>query len=159
MLHLFKMDVPVKTRAKIVALAEHAGFSQRKIAEVCKVKKSTVGDIIKKYQESGSFSPKRIGNCGRKRKTSVRQDRLLLIKSKADPKKTSERLRQDIAVDGISVSSRTIRRRLCDVGRRARRPVKKQLLTKRMKTKRLEWARNHRNMTAEDWSMASDPLL
>ena len=37
------------------------------------------------------------------------------------------------------------------MGRAARKPLRKQLLTKAMKKKRLSWARNHAEWTKGDW--------
>ena len=51
-------------------------------------------------------------------------------------------LRKDLLSSGVNVSSSTVRRRLIECGRMARRPVKKQLLTANMKKKRLNWAKN-----------------
>ena len=46
----------------------------------------------------------------------------------------------------------TVRRRLLEAGRRARKPIKKQLLTTAMMKKRLVWAKKYQNWTTEDWS-------
>ena len=45
----------------------------------------------------------------------------------------------------------TVLRRLLAAGRKARRPIKKQLLTTAMCKKRLVWAKTHANWTIEDW--------
>uniref|UniRef100_A0A3Q3J165 Transposase Tc1-like domain-containing protein n=1 Tax=Monopterus albus TaxID=43700 RepID=A0A3Q3J165_MONAL len=60
-------------------------------------------------------------------------------------------LKVDLKEKGIEVSSSTVRRRLLEVGRKAYRPVKKQLLTKAMKVKRYKWALKYKNWTKEDW--------
>ena len=52
----------------------------------------------------------------------------------------------------MSVCDSTVRKRLLENGRKARKPIKKQLLTDGMKKQRLDWAKQHRNWTAEDWS-------
>ena len=49
---------------------------------------------------------------------------------------------RDIDDSGVHVSSSTVRRRLLENGRKARRPKKKQLLTAAMKQKRFNWAKN-----------------
>ena len=53
------------------------------------------------------------------------------------PKKTSKDLHMDLALAGVNIDSSTVRRRFLEVGRIARRPPCKQLLTKAMKKKRL----------------------
>ena len=45
----------------------------------------------------------------------------------------------------------SVRRRLLECGRKARRPVRKQLLTSPMNKKKLAWARKYQNWEKEDW--------
>ena len=69
-----------------------------------------------------------------------------------DPRKNSEDLMRDLVNCGTcNISSSTVRRRLIEKGRMARRPIKKQLLTKAMKAKRLDWAKRHKDWTINDW--------
>ena len=58
---------------------------------------------------------------------------------------------KDLAHAGVKISSSTVRKRLLESGRRAMRPLKKQLLTKKMKSKRLAWAKKHKTWTVEEW--------
>ena len=58
---------------------------------------------------------------------------------------------KDLAHAGVKISSSTVRKRLLESGRRAMRPFKKQLLTKKMKSKRLTWAKKHKTWTVEEW--------
>lgn len=83
------MDLTPKKRSKIVTLSEHSSMTQRDIAMVCKVSLGAVNKIIKQYKETGSLSPQCKGKCGRKRKTTCRDDSFLLRKSKEDPRLTS----------------------------------------------------------------------
>ena len=99
----------------------------------------------------GDVTPRRIGKFGRKKGTTASDDKMILRNSTKDPKKTSQELAIHLVGAGVHVSSSTIRRRLLKTGRKARRPVKKQLLTKVMKKKRLIWARQHRDWTVEQW--------
>ena len=115
------------------------------------VNQSTGSRILKQARTTGTLAPKRKEKCGRKRKTLTRDDIRLLRESKEDPRKTSDMLRKDLLSSGVNVSSSTVRRRLIECGRMARRPVKKQLLTAAMKKKRLDWAKKCRNWTAADW--------
>ena len=71
--------------------------------------------------------------------------------SKLDLRKTSFDLRRDIAFTGTEISVSAVRKRLIMGGRKAIRPVKKQLLTDKMKKKRHEWAKKHKSWTAEHW--------
>ena len=51
----------------------------------------------------------------------------------------------------IHLSNTLIKRHLIKAGRVARRPLTKQLLTKKMKSKRLAWAKEYKNWTLADW--------
>lgn len=146
------MDITPKKRSKIVTLALFCQKSQRDIAKTCKVSQKTVSNVIRLYKSTGSVSPRRLGKCGRKRKTTRRDDRRLLQESIRFPKKTSSQLKRDLPQIAGAISSRTVRRRLWDAGRPARRPIKKQLLTQVMKRKRYAWAKAHEHWTPEMWS-------
>lgn len=145
------MDITPKKRASIVALRKHSGLSIRQISEKMNVAKSTVGDILKRNEDTGEPSTLRRGRCGRKRKTTPHDDKVIIRNSVKDPKKTSVDLLRDLSSAGVNVSSSTVRRRLLEVGRVGRKPQKKQLLTSVMKKKRLRWARQYAGWTADDW--------
>ena len=106
---------------------------------------------MKMKKETGSVTPKRKGKCGRKRKTTAKDYAYLIRESVKDPRKTSDAIKTTLGEKGIEISSSTARRRLLEVGRKAYRPVKKQLLTKTMKTKRYKWGLKYKNWTKEDW--------
>ena len=65
-----------------------------------------------------------------------RTDAYLLRESNFNPRKTSFQLPQDLASAGVMVNFSTVRRRLLAVDRKARPPIKKQLLTTKMEKKR-----------------------
>lgn len=145
------MDITPRKRAKIIALKEHTSMTVRDIASAVGVGKSSVSRILTTFQESGSLSPKRRAKCGRKRKTTPRTDKILIRNSKINPRKTSSDLKRDLLATGFDVSSSTVRRRLLEAGRKARRPTKKQFLTTKMMKKRLAWAKKYKSWTADDW--------
>lgn len=69
--------------------------------------------------------------------------------------KSAAVLTQIARESGITVSKRTVQRRLAEEGLTGHRPVKKPRLTEAMKKKRLAWAREHRLKTIEDWNTVS----
>ena len=75
----------------------------------------------------------------------------MIRNSVKNSKKTSKDLQKYLALAGVNVASSTVRRRLLEVGRTARRPLRKQLLTKVMKKKCLSWERNHAGWTKGEW--------
>ncbi|KAK9871192.1 hypothetical protein WA026_011473 [Henosepilachna vigintioctopunctata] len=109
------MDITPRKRSKIIALYEHTSMTVRDIAEAVGVGKSSVSRILKTFEEGGSSSPKRKGNCGRKRKTSPRTDKLSIRNSKINPRKTSTDLRRDLMASGVEVSTSTMRKRLLEL--------------------------------------------
>ena len=145
------MDITPRKRAKVVALGKHAAMTVRQIGDALDIGKSTVARIINENIKTGHCNTKRRGKCGRKRKTTARDDSFVIRNSVIDPKKTSVDLQSDLASAGVVVHDSTIRRRLLEVGRRAHKPLKKQLLTAVMMKKRLKWAKDHKNWSIEMW--------
>lgn len=145
------MDITPRKRASIVALRQHSGLSVRDISVKLSVSKSTVGRIVKKMDTIGDVGVTRKGKCGRKRKSTDFDERVLLRNSNMNPRKTSQELQRDWSAAGVDVHSSTVRKRLLEHGRRARKPIKKQLLTDRMQKQRLAWAKKYKNWTIQDW--------
>lgn len=145
------MDITPRKRTKIVTLSQHTSMTVRDIAAAVGVGKSSVSRIINQQKNFGTVSPKRKSKCGRKRKTTPRTDKFLVRNSIMHPYKTSRDLQRELIATGVSVDSSTVRRRLIEAGRFARKPIKKQLLTPAMKKKRLDWARKYQSWTAQDW--------
>jgi transposase len=144
-------DSSIKIREKIVTLRQHTTKTVKEIAKISDVSISTVKRILKRYGETGQVGVLRKGNCGRKRITSKQTDDYLHGISDKNPRLTSFDISRELSQGGITIAPRTVRTRLLDRGRRARKPYKKQLLTVRMKKQRLEWARKYRSWTVEQW--------
>ena len=145
------MDVSPRKRASILTLRKNTEKTYREISKLVGVSISTISRIMKMKKETGSVTPKPKGKCGRKRKTTPKDDAYLIRESVKNPRKTSDAIKTTLGEKGIEISSSTVRRRLLEVGRKAYRPVKKQLLTKTMKTKRYKWGLKYKNWTKEDW--------
>ena len=144
-------DTTHRKRASILALLNHCQKSSREIAELVGSSQSTVSRIICSFENTGSALSKRKAKCGRKSKTSVRDDKMLLRLSIEDPRKTSSDLKRDMMDYGVHLSNSSIKKRLFQAGRIARRPKRKQRLTHKMKRKRLAWAKKYKNWTLDDW--------
>ena len=76
---------------------------------------------------------------------------MLLRLSIVDPRKTSSDLKRDMMDYGVHLSNSSIKKRLFEAARIARKPKRKQLLTHKMKRKRLAWAKKYKNWTLDDW--------
>ena len=145
-------DTTAEIRRQVVHLSAK-GLSTRAIASIIAANQSTVSRILKRHRETGSVEKK--PRCGRPRKSTPRDDRHLKALSLANRFKTARQLRDEWSVDSaVDVSARTIRRRLLSAGLRGCVAVKKPFISARNKKKRLQFARNHRNWTVDDWSRA-----
>ena len=97
---------------------------KRKIAGSVGVSLGCVSSILKQKRETGNVEVQRKERCGRKRKITKRDDLTFLRNSKINPRKTREELKRDLDESRVHVSSSTVRRRLLEKGRKARKPKK-----------------------------------
>ncbi|XP_052753644.1 uncharacterized protein LOC128201253 [Galleria mellonella] len=137
-------DILPKKRSEIKTLLYHTNHSQRKIAELAGVSQSTVRNIKRVTDENKSLSPKRAGKCGRKRLTTPRTEREIrrvTIENRRKPRKVIKALLDDA---GVTLSDRTLRRRLKELNFNCCRPLKKPKLTKTMRAKRLAFAKMYK---------------
>ena len=98
----------------------------RKIGEMLNVSKSNVGRIFKVMNTNHDVTKtKKQDQCGKKRKTTSRDDKMILQNTFKDLRKTSKDLQRHLANAGVNVDSSTVRKRLLEAGRKARSPSKK----------------------------------
>ncbi|GFV13608.1 transposable element Tcb2 transposase [Trichonephila clavipes] len=89
---------------------------------------------------------------GRPRQTSCRKDRHIVRNVRVQPTASSTAIQAQIAPSlGVSVSSRTIRRRLAEGHLGSRRPLRELPLTPTYRRLRLERCRARGNWTAAEW--------
>lgn len=140
-----KRDISDFLKGQIVTLNAE-GYSQCSIAERLHISRCAVQNVLK----LGGTS--RRVNCGRRRKTTPRQDRFVKSVVTASPHTSSNRIAQLAQEHGINISSRTVRRRLSDdFGLVARRPAKKPLMTKKQLRDRLNFCHALKDKPAEWW--------
>ncbi|GFV80446.1 HTH_Tnp_Tc3_2 domain-containing protein [Trichonephila clavipes] len=99
------MDVTPKKRSKVIALDEHTSMTMKYLATAVGVSKSCVSKILITFQYFGSSSPKRTGKCGDKRKTSSRNEKILIRSSKIRARRTSTDPRKDLLDYGVEFST------------------------------------------------------
>ena len=100
-----KPRITLEDRGKIVALSEE-GYTQRVIAAHVGCTQASVSGILKKKMGYGNVKDAKIP--GRKRKTSQKEDRIVVTKSKADRFKTASQIKAEMQIDydvDISVST------------------------------------------------------
>jgi transposase len=113
-----KMDITPKKRAKSVVHNEHTSMTERDIASVVGVGKSSVSRILCAYKDSGSLSPNKEGKCGRKQKTTPHTYQLLLRNSRLHPTVTSKDLRRDLLTSEFDTDTSTVGRGFLKLGGR-----------------------------------------
>lgn len=145
-------DISPRKCREIQTLLLHSTHSQREIASLTSVSKSVVNRIKIKTDKNLPLEAVRVGKSGRKRITTPRTDRRIRDICLQHRKKSVARLTTLMKDEGINISKRTVQRRLAEENLIGHRPTKKPRLTEAMKKKRLQWARQHRNMTVADWS-------
>lgn len=143
-------DLTPRKRAKMEILLKE-GYSCRAIRKKINVSIASVSRIRKRLQLGEGLEVKRAGKCGRKRKTTTRDDSFIVRESLKNRRKSGTQIWVDAHSRNIHVSKETVRRRLREAGLNAHRPVKKQKLTPAMIKKRYQWGRTYRNWTQEDW--------
>jgi transposase len=137
------------TKGKIVAFFED-GKSQRQIAEIVKVPRETVRDIIKLYKETKDIK-RRVGS-GRKRKTTKREDRTIVQMSRTNPFMSAQEISDNVKIDyNIDVSHDTVDRRLNEAGLHLYVARNKPFISDTNINKRLQWCIDHQNWTVAQW--------
>ena len=148
-------DMSPRKVGQIRTLLENTELTQADIARKLNISQSAVSKVKKRVEYHGTASPRRRGKCGRKRKTTPHTDRWLLRESQKARRISSRGLKVQLQQQNVNVSSATVRRRLCEGGLGAYRPIRKPLLNARMKRQRLKWAQDFKNWTSEDWKRVS----
>ena len=138
--------------AKVAALLQATCHTQRRIAEILNISQSTVRRINYKLKAGLELEGQRMGRCGRKRMTSIRDDRKIKRVIEQNRKMPAKKLTTLLQGQGLSVSLSTFRRRSYEHGFNCRRPLKKPKLSPAMIKKRLAWAKLHAHYTQDDWN-------
>lgn len=126
------------------------GLTTRQISDAVDVPQTTVSYIIRKSKNNKPVAD--APRSGRPRKTTKRIDRTIIRKSTADPRKTAPEIQREINEEiDVSISSRTVARRIAAAGLNGRVAVKKPLISKKNRAARLRFARLHQNWTVADW--------
>ena len=145
-----KPRITLENRAKVIVLSEE-GYSQRQIADRLGCSQKSIDRTLRRHSATGSVQDKTIP--GRRRKTSRREDSLIVRKLKADRFKTAPQIKAELRIEhGVQVSASTIQRWLREAGLFSRKPRRKPHLTLHHKRARLQFARVHRNWMQIQWS-------
>ncbi|GFX53090.1 HTH_Tnp_Tc3_2 domain-containing protein [Trichonephila clavipes] len=132
-------------RYKIIHLKEE-GYYMRQIAAKVPCGLPIVVRTLKRFSETNFIADRR--RSGQPRKTSLREDRLLLLNRKLN---SSQILKQWTLTSNVSVCPRTVRGRLLEIGLRGCKARPKPLLTEFQRKRQLTWARDHSLWTVKYW--------
>lgn len=134
-----------------IKILQEEGYSTTEIAAKVKCSQSAVSKTLSRLRETGSLKDRK--RSGRPKISNPRQDRSLARLCLRNRMLTSTQLKREWEDDcGVVCSSRTVRKRLDDVGLCGRVARKKPLLTERHKRIRLEWAKDKINWTMAEWN-------
>jgi transposase len=152
------MDTPLATRQHIVHLHEVQHMTYRRIASLLNVGRSTVGDVINLWQQTGEVKSRRCGRIATNLALGKRTVRLLVRESVINPRATARQLRDCVGGEASRVSLRTIQRCLKRGDRCAFRPQASPSLNKKQKQTRLLWGRKYKQWTRDQWSKVNHCL-
>lgn len=132
-------------KGQALALWEQ-GLSNRKIGKTLKKDEKTIRNLINKWKITGTYERKK--GSGRPRKTTSRQDREIVRTAIKNRRITSVAIKNNLRLD---VTPKTIRNRLKDANFKSRVAIKKPYITAANIKKRLQWAKDHKDWTIEQW--------
>ncbi|GBN96360.1 hypothetical protein AVEN_44547-1 [Araneus ventricosus] len=134
-----------------IVMARRVGTSITETARLVGCSRSAVVSIHAKWINEGDTSSRRQG-VGRPRVIKEKGRRRLFRLVKQNRRQTVAQLTaQYNAGPSASVSEHTVQRTLLNMGLCNRRPTHVFLLTKRHRQLHLQWAREHRNWTMDEW--------
>lgn len=122
------------------------GLSNRKIGKTVKKSEKAIRNLIIKWKTTGTYQRKK--GSGRRRKTTLRQDREIVRTVIKNRRITSSAIKNNLKLD---VTTKTIRNRLKNANIKSRIAVKKPYVTADNVKKRLQWAKDHKDWTSEQW--------
>lgn len=133
----------IAQRNQIIGM-KRANVSSRHIAQHFNCSKSTVNNVVAKFNNTGSVND--LPGRGRPRKTSQDEDEAMVEMHIREPflPATQTANQHDVSAD-------TVRRRLKQGGLRCRRPFIGNSLTPRHREARLQWAVAHARWYAPQW--------
>ncbi len=133
-----------------VMILNGRGMSQRAIAREMNLNGSTIEAIINKWNQYHTLQDR--PKIGRPHKLDDRLKRLLARKVQIGQILTATELVQEaLTVHGITISRFTAQKLLHEHDLKARRTIRRPLLTREHKRRRLEFATAHAHWTVEDW--------
>lgn len=144
-----RTQISCEKRAQVIILHKQ-GYSNRQIATIVQISEKGVRTAIKRFSTTGVNTDRQ--RSGRPKVTSEREDKFIAITSKRLRTLTAPDIRAELNTSRDNVVSvTTVQRRLRQVGLSGCVAIRKPFLRTVNKVKRLNWAKEHRNWTEDDW--------
>lgn len=122
------------------------------IAEIVDTTKSIVKRTLARARAYGSPNYRQQNHCGRARKTTARQDRLIIQNvNRCRTLNATKNCRSFEAATDVRISTQTLRRRLHERGLKARRRAACPALQAAHRAARRQWAGDHANWGIAEW--------
>ena len=144
------MSLQIKKKWEIVFLSKHPldpKLNNAAIAKHVHCNINTVRFWLRRYDTTGDVEE--IEKEGRPRKTTQKQDDMIISIQEKDRELTSVEIQSKLKRKGLEISTSTIRQRISEEGYKFLPSLVKPLLTDKHRQKRLEWAKKYEN---QDWS-------
>lgn len=147
---LLEMPATTQQLRDLIIKKHKSGQSGRRISRELHMAKTTVRDIISRFQKTGLVTSGNVNNRS-SRILSRQSERAIVRASLCAPAATASQLKSTVGGPVVKVSVDTVKRTLRRYDIVTQRPAKSPLLTKAKKLVRLEWARTYQGWTADDW--------
>ena len=135
-------------KAAVVGLRA-SGMSFRGIGEVLGVDQRTAARNFKRIMATNSYERKK--GSGKTRKTTEREDQLIIREVRKDRMITSKTIKTNLTT--LQVSRQTIRRRINECSEfRSHWQTAKPFISEANRVKRVAWCRERLNWTIEEWA-------
>lgn len=126
------------------------GNSFREVSRRLNMSLSVVQRLYERFQATGSTEER--PRTGRRRCTTIRDDRYLRLSALRDRTVTATRLQHQLRVaTDVNVSRQTLRNRLHEAGLHSRTPATRLSLTRAHRQARLNWSRRHQRWNRQRW--------
>lgn len=143
------MDTTAEEAAQVIALLQ-TGMRQCDVARQLNLSRFSVRRVYQRFLQTGGLV--RRHGSGRRRCTSERDDRFIVMKSRRNGFSNAVELQQQLqAARRTTVSVSTVRRRMKEREIVARRAATGPKLTAAHRRARLQFARDHVNWTLDQW--------
>ena len=145
-----KKQLTLETRQSIVVL-RNEGYKLEDIAKKLGISLKGVHYTLTRHGDTGSIKDKH--RSGRPKCTTAQEDKYIRVSSLMNRRLTAPEIAASLnSTRQTPVCTDTVRRRLRSVGLMGRVAKKKPLLRSANRKKRLQWARDHKNWSIDDWN-------